>query len=64
VQLNKVLYKWFTGTFSKGKRATGPTATEKAVSFYNEMQIGDKYTLSVGSHMKQLARTSVSTGTV
>jgi hypothetical protein len=51
VQLGKVLYKLFTVMHSKAKPVTGPT-TAKAMSFYGEMKITDKYTISECTHKK------------
>jgi hypothetical protein len=39
VQLDKVLYKWFTAMHSEGNPVTGPMIIEKAKSFYNEMEM-------------------------
>jgi hypothetical protein len=56
-QLDKVLYKWFTATCSKGKPMTGLTIMEKANTFYNEMKICDKCTYSDGGNKKLPIRT-------
>jgi hypothetical protein len=47
VQLDKVLYKWFTAVHSIGKPSIGPMIIEKA-SVYGEMRITDKCTFSYG----------------
>ena len=39
VQLNSVLYKWFTAMCSEGKPMTGPMIIEEAKSLYDEMQM-------------------------
>jgi hypothetical protein len=53
-QLDKVLYKWFTAMHSKGKPMIGPMIIEKAKSFYDEMKIADKCTLSDSSNKNYL----------
>jgi hypothetical protein len=39
VQLNKVLYRWFTAVYSEGKPVVGPMKIEKGKSFYTEIKI-------------------------
>jgi hypothetical protein len=52
--IGQVLYKWFTGVRSEGKPVTGPMMIEEAKSFYDEMKITDKCTLSEGSNKEKL----------
>jgi hypothetical protein len=44
VQLDKVLYKWFTAMHSEGKLMTGPMIIEKATYFYDYVKITGKCT--------------------
>jgi hypothetical protein len=46
LQLDRVLYKWFTAMCSEGKPMTGHMIIEKAESFYDEMKITDKFAFS------------------
>jgi hypothetical protein len=65
-QLGKVLCEWFTAMHSKGKPMTGPTITEKATSFDDEMEITDKCAFCEGSNKTfpvRTARPYVSRGT-
>jgi hypothetical protein len=39
VQLDKVLFKWFTAMCSKGNPVTRPMIIDKAISVYDEMKI-------------------------
>jgi hypothetical protein len=57
VQLDKVLYKWFTAMCSEGKPVTGPKVTEKAKSFYDEIKITERYTFCEGSNKRLPVRT-------
>lgn len=51
-KLSKMFYKWFTAMHSKGKPMTGPTVSEKAKSFDDEMKINDKCAFWKGSNKK------------
>jgi hypothetical protein len=42
VQLDMVLYKWFTAVHSKGKHMTWPVTSEEAMSFHDELKITDQ----------------------
>ena len=44
--LDKVLCKWFTAMHSEGQPMIWPMITEKANTFYDEIQITDKCTFS------------------
>jgi len=57
VQLNSVLYKWFTAMCSEAKPMTGPMIIEEAKSFYDEMKIIDKCLLCKTCNRKLLVRT-------
>jgi len=46
LQLNMVLNKVFTATYSEGNPITGLTIVEKARSFYDAMKIIDKWQFS------------------
>jgi hypothetical protein len=48
MQLDKVLYKWFTAMHSEGKPITGLVVFEKGKSLHDEIKIPDKYTFSDG----------------
>jgi hypothetical protein len=54
VQLDRALYRWFTAVRSKGKPMTGPVIIKKAKSFYDEMEVTDKYTFSKGGNKNYL----------
>jgi hypothetical protein len=43
MQLDRVLYEWFTALCSTGKPVTGPMVIKKSKSFYEEMEITDMY---------------------
>jgi len=49
MQLDR-MYESFTAVRSKGKPVTGPVIMKKAKSFYEEMEITDKYTFPQGSN--------------
>jgi hypothetical protein len=57
VQLDKVLYKWFTALRSEGKPMTGLVIIEKPKYFSDEIKISDKRTFSDGSNKKLHVRT-------
>jgi len=64
--VKNVVYKWFTAMNSKGKPMTGPTISEKAKSFDDEIKINDKCAFCKGSNKRfpvSIARTCVSTVT-
>jgi hypothetical protein len=48
MQLEKVLYKWFTAMCPEGQPVTWPTIIEKATSFYDDMDVINKCTLWPG----------------
>jgi len=56
VQLDKVLYRWFTSMHSKGTPVTGPIMFEKARSFYDKImsKITDKCTFFESSKKDSL----------
>jgi hypothetical protein len=57
VQLDKVLFKWFTAMCSKGNPMTRPMIIDKAISVYDEMKIHGKCAFSVGINRKSPVRT-------
>jgi hypothetical protein len=56
VQLDKVLYRWFTSMRSKGTAVTGPIMFENAQTFYNKItsKITNKWTFFESSKKKSL----------
>jgi hypothetical protein len=52
VQVNKMLYKWFTAVHSKGKNITWLKIIERVHSFYDVMKLTDQCTFSDGSNGK------------
>jgi hypothetical protein len=64
VQLDKMLYKWFTAMHSEGKPITLPAITKTVRSYYDEMKITDKCTFSEGTNKEPSVRRYVSTNTV
>lgn len=57
VQVDKMLYKWFTVVHSKGKHITKLKIIEGAHSFYDVMKVTDQSTFSDGSNSKLPVRT-------
>ena len=55
VQLDDLLYKWFTTVHSEGKPLTGPNW--ESWSLYDKMKINDKCTFSEGSNKILCVRT-------
>jgi hypothetical protein len=59
VQMDKVLCKWFPAMCSKGNPVTGPMVIDKAMSFYDEMNVHGKCTFSEGINKKSPVRTQL-----
>ena len=57
VQVDKMLYKWFTAVHSKGKHITRLKIIERAHYFYDVMKVTDQCTFSDGSNSKLPVRT-------
>jgi hypothetical protein len=57
MQLEWVLYNWFTAMCSEGRLVTGSVIIGKAKCFYDEMKITDKCTLSEDRNKKLPVRT-------
>jgi len=51
------MYEWFTAVCSKGKPVIGPVIVKKSKSFYEEMELTDKYTFPKGSNKILTLRT-------
>jgi hypothetical protein len=56
VQLDKVLYKWFTAMRSKRKPCDWPMIIEKVKSFYHEVKSTDRCAFSEDSNKRTASK--------